>query len=93
MTKAYEGPPRWGGAGGPEVICLSADASDIAQNLAICNRRPVLLRLVPRPRRLDVRIIAADGRAPYGRAGPFRLTHDELDELVAVATRLEARRA
>ena len=53
-----------------------------------------LLRLVPqspppRPRRLDVRISVADGRSPIGRAGPFRLTRDELDELIAAAMRLE----
>ncbi|PNE11329.1 MAG: hypothetical protein CR217_09315 [Beijerinckiaceae bacterium] len=60
--------------------------------------RPPYLRVVaptppPRPRRLEVRISAADGRAPYGRSRPFRLTHDDLDELIAVALRIEGRRA
>jgi hypothetical protein len=47
----------------------------------------------PRPRRLEVRIAAADGRAPYGRSRVFRLAHDELDELIAVALRMERRAA
>jgi hypothetical protein len=33
MIQKVEGPPRWG-ADGPEVVCLSANASDIAQNPA-----------------------------------------------------------
>jgi hypothetical protein len=44
------------------------------------------LRLVPsppRPRRLEVRTSVADGRAPYCRSQVFRLTHDDLDELIA----------
>jgi hypothetical protein len=54
------------------------------------------LRLVPRPgprrpRRIEVRIAAADQRALYGRSRAFRLTHDDLDELIAVAMRMEAR--
>jgi hypothetical protein len=53
------------------------------------------LRLVPppsppRPRRLEVRITASDGRAPYGRSRAFRL-HDGLDELIAVIMRMERR--
>jgi hypothetical protein len=54
------------------------------------------LRLVPpaprpRPRRLDVRIHVLDGRCPNGRAGPFHLTDRDLDELVAIAGRMERR--
>jgi hypothetical protein len=54
------------------------------------------LRLVlpppsPRPRRLEVRISVADGRAPHGRSRLFRLIERHLDELIAVATRLEFR--
>jgi hypothetical protein len=54
------------------------------------------LRIVPRePRavrhRLAVRISVLDARAPYGRSRAFRLTHDELDELIAVAMRMEGR--
>jgi hypothetical protein len=36
---------------------------------------------------------AFDDRAPHGRSRPFRLTPDELDELIDVALRLERRRA
>jgi len=51
------------------------------------------LRLVPpRPRRLEVRLHVLDGRCPYGRAGPFRLTDRDLDELIDHAMLLEARR-
>jgi hypothetical protein len=52
------------------------------------------LRLVekpPRPRPLEVRISAADGRSAFGRSRAFRLTHDDLDELIAVAMRMERR--
>jgi hypothetical protein len=54
------------------------------------------LRLVPpaplpRPRRIEIRISAADRRTPIGRTRPFRLTPDDLDELIAAATRLEWR--
>jgi hypothetical protein len=52
------------------------------------------LRLVPReplPRRIDVRISAADGRAPTGRSRAFRLSDHGLDELLAHAERLERR--
>lgn len=53
------------------------------------------LRLVPREpqprRRLAVRINVLDGRCAYGRAGPFRLTDRDLDELVEIAARLERR--
>jgi len=58
---------------------------------------PRHLRLVPPVpaprRRLSVRISVLDGRAPYCRSRPFRLTHDDLDELIAVAMRMEGRRA
>jgi hypothetical protein len=54
------------------------------------------LRLVeppspPRPRRLEVRIAADDGRAPYGRTRPFRLSDSDLERLIQTAERLEAR--
>jgi hypothetical protein len=55
------------------------------------------LRLVPPappPPRLEVRISAMDGRrAHYGRTRPFRLSERDLDELIAVASKMEARRA
>jgi hypothetical protein len=53
------------------------------------------LRLVPsppRPRRIDVRISAADGRAPVGRTKIFRLTDHAFEQLIDVALRLETRR-
>jgi hypothetical protein len=48
-------------------------------------------RAVPpsRPRRIDVRIAAADGRAPIGRSRIFRVTAVALDLLLQLATRLE----
>jgi hypothetical protein len=53
------------------------------------------LRLVPPappPRRLlAVRINVLDGHSAFGRSHSFRLTHDDLDELIAVAMRLERR--
>ena len=53
------------------------------------------LRLVPpapAPRRcLSVRISVLDGRSAFGRSRAFRLTHDDLDELIAVALRMERR--
>jgi hypothetical protein len=54
------------------------------------------LRLVEKtplaPRRcLSVRINVLDGRSAFGRSRAFRLTHDDLDELINVATRLEGR--
>jgi hypothetical protein len=45
----------------------------------------------PRRRHLEVRIAAADGRSAFGRSRAFRLTRDDLDELIAVAMRLERR--
>jgi hypothetical protein len=53
------------------------------------------LRLVekrPLAPRLEVRIHVLDRRAPYGRAGPFRLAENDLWKLVEIATRLEAAR-
>jgi len=49
------------------------------------------LRLVPppRPRRLSVRISVADSRSPIGRTRIFRLSDHDLDQLIAVAMRLE----
>jgi hypothetical protein len=53
------------------------------------------LRLVepappPRPRRIDVRISVADGRAPYGRSRAFRLDERDVEKLIDHALRLEA---
>ena len=83
-----------GAAGSGDVDCLAAiGTSD--KPPARKYQAENLIRLVPRSRpvRLAVRISVADGLAPYGRAGPFRLTHDDVDELIAHALRLERRRA
>jgi hypothetical protein len=51
------------------------------------------LRLVassPRPRRIEVRFHVIDGRAAYGQSRAFRLTHDDIEQLIGVALRLEA---
>jgi hypothetical protein len=52
-------------------------------------------RLVPPapapPRRLSVRINVLDGRSAFGRSRAFRLTHDDIEQLIGVALQLEAR--
>jgi hypothetical protein len=53
--------------------------------------RPRRRHVLP-PRRLEVRITAADGRSPIGRTRPIRLTEDGLDELIVCAERLERAR-
>jgi hypothetical protein len=45
----------------------------------------------PRPRRIDVRISAADGRSPIGRTRPLKLIEPDIERLVDFALRLEAR--
>ena len=53
------------------------------------------LRLVPQEpqsrRRLAVQINVLDRRAAFGRSRVFRLTRDELGELIAVVMRMERR--
>ena len=54
------------------------------------------LRLIPapppsRPRRLEIRIVAADGRSPIGRSRAFRITEDNLRQLIDHAFRMDAR--
>ena len=71
---------------------------DINQLPADVKRPRHHLRLVPpapppRPRRIEVRISARDGTAPYGRSRPFRLTENDVEILIAAAMRMEARRA
>jgi hypothetical protein len=58
---------------------------------------PPHLRLVPppsppRPRRLEVRIAAADGRAPIGRTRMLRLTERDFERLLEAAVQMEGRR-
>jgi hypothetical protein len=96
--------PAAGGAAGSAVdISLAADASGNklpdrniqAQNVRRSGVRP-RLRLVapsppPRPRRVDVQISVRDGPAPIGPSRPFRLTLDELFELIAHLESIEER--
>ena len=54
------------------------------------------LRLVdpspPQPRRrYETRIVVSAARLPIGRSRVFRLAESDIDELIAIATRLEAR--
>jgi hypothetical protein len=46
----------------------------------------------PRPRRIDVRITATEGRFPIGRTRPLRLTERDFARLIAEAERLERTR-
>jgi hypothetical protein len=81
----------WAAIGSPD--------SAPAQNFqAPSSDRKRLLTLVPpspsappRPQRLEVRFHVLDGRSPFGRAGPFRLSESDVDELIAAAMRLERR--
>jgi hypothetical protein len=54
--------------------------------------RLLLVEKPPLAPRLEVRIHVLDGRSAFGRSRVFRLAHDELDELIDVAMRMEARR-
>jgi hypothetical protein len=54
-------------------------------------RRLCLVPRQPRPRILEVRIAAANGRAPIGRSRAFRITEDNLRQLIDHAFRMEAR--
>jgi hypothetical protein len=53
--------------------------------------RPRLVEKPPLAPRLEVRIHVLDGRSAFGRSSAFRLTHNDLDELIAVAMRMERR--
>jgi hypothetical protein len=88
---------RPGEAGPGNAVCLGGErvpgSTTLPKYQAPSSIRAVL-RLVPpspRPRRLLVWFHVLDDRAPYGRAGPFKLTHDELNELIAVTARMEGR--
>jgi hypothetical protein len=55
------------------------------------------LRLIPappppRPRRHEARIVVSAARLPIGRSRVFRLAESDIDELIAIATRIERRR-
>jgi hypothetical protein len=49
-------------------------------------------RVPPRPRRLEVTLGIRDRGKPFGRDGPFRLLERDLDELIPIVERMEARR-
>ena len=52
--------------------------------------RLVTLEREPQPRRrYETRIVVSSAHMPVGRSRTFRLTHDDLDELIAVALRME----
>jgi hypothetical protein len=50
-----------------------------------------LLPFPPRPRRIEVRISATDGRAPIGRTRPLTLRESDFERLIEAAERLEGR--
>jgi hypothetical protein len=51
------------------------------------------LRLVPPPprRRCETRIVVSSARLPIGRSRAFRLAESDIDELIAIAQRMEQR--
>jgi hypothetical protein len=54
------------------------------------------LRLVEPPppqarRRYETRIVVSSPRLPIGRSRVFRLAESDIDELIAIATRMERR--
>jgi hypothetical protein len=102
MTYARRGPAPAHGDG-PLKMSLP-DGNDLQANIpsqgpaqAISRRGTPHLRLVPpapppRPRRLEVRISAAVGRAPHDRSRAIQLDERDVEQLVDFALRLEARR-
>jgi hypothetical protein len=94
MIHSSEGPPRWGGAGGPIEMSFPG-GNGIQANTPPQTNQAKVLRLVRPMRvlRVDVHISVRDGPTPIGRTRPLKLRHDDLDELIDHALRLEARRA
>ena len=97
MTQTCNGPPRWGGADGPKIVVSSpanvqphSPIQATAQEKKSARLRLVTAAQPPRPRRLEVRIAASDGRVPIGRTRPLRLSRDDLDWLIDEAVRREA---
>jgi hypothetical protein len=73
------------------LSCLSGDDPRIAQNPLAAQaqkRTAVVLRLLPLPGRLEVRITAARGREPIGRTRPLMIRECDLARLVDVAEKL-----
>lgn len=92
MTQKIEDPP-WAAAGLQGASTLSElDEPGIAPTAGRWQGK--ILEFPARrirPRRIDVRIAAAAGLTPVGRSRAFRLSHDDLDELIAAAMRMERR--
>jgi hypothetical protein len=96
MAESTRNPP---GAVAGGLRCLSssdADSHQVARNRPPnqgLNLRVVPRSAPPRPRRcLTIRIVAFDHHYPLGRTRAILLRHDDdLDELIAVALRLEER--
>jgi hypothetical protein len=99
MTRTREGPPP---AGGGPVEMSFPGGNDLQANSPSQGRwqakkrgdcaahlRVIALPPPPRPRPLEVRITAADGRMPIGRTRPLRLTEPGLARLIEAAERLE----
>jgi hypothetical protein len=99
MTSSSETRPL-GAAGAQEGLSWQTDSSKYnpqnppAQSKSVARRR-AHLRLVgsappPRPHRLEVRISATDGRAPYGRSRIFKLLDRDFERLIDHALWLES---
>jgi hypothetical protein len=97
---------RGGAAGSGDAVCFAGERrpdSTPPQNFQAQNLvrrfgvRPPL-HLVPRPppprpRRIVIHISARDSRGVIGRTRALRLTEPDLARLIAIAERMEARRA
>ena len=92
MTPNVERPPP--GVGAAPELCHAtlADNARIAPNAD--HPQAEILRLVRplRRRRLDVQIVASDGRVAIGRTRPIRLTEPDLAWLLEAAQKIEVPR-
>jgi hypothetical protein len=102
VNQTREGPPREGSADGPdEGVCFGGEhppdkapaQTNQAEIIAFPHRRARRTRPRQRPpRRIEVRLTAIAGLYPYGGVTrSFELTQADLDELIAIALRLEER--
>jgi hypothetical protein len=86
-----------GAAGSGDVNCWAAiGTSDNATRPILQGNSPGArhLRLVPPPPRPQPRYEVRIAISPaVGRSRPFHLSESDIDELIAIALRLEARRA
>jgi hypothetical protein len=92
MPPNVKGPPP--GVGAAPEYCHATQPDDPQIAPSATPPQAEIFRLVRplRPRRIDVRITAADGRSAIGRSRHFRLSDFDLERLIAVAMRVEARR-